>query len=203
MTSGTIAPEWAAGRYTGHCRQGISVMLRTARSSSTSNLLERSGLTPAFRGAEFREMYEDWSASRTPPRTARNERTACKRVTETIAPVRLKDVTRARAEQIITFIMRPDEKGHVTSPAGANFYIRALRSIYSVAVRWKLLEENPFSGMTQLSFDLPTPRILTRAEIARFFASLQKNAPDYVPLIAFYLVTAYAGMKRCSLNGST
>jgi hypothetical protein len=107
--------------------------------------------------ADFGAMYKERSASRKPHGTARNERLAPEKVTAVLAPVRLKDLTRARAEQFITIITKPDEEGHVTSPAGANFYIRTLRSICSVAMSWKLLEENPFSGMAQLSFDLPVP----------------------------------------------
>ncbi len=148
---------------------------------------------PRMRWENFRQTFEAWSRARKPHGTFKNDELALRRLTEVLAPGLLTDITRERAESFITTITSTPWKGRTTSNAGANFYIRTLRAIFTIAVDWKMLEENPFRGVKVLPADLPAPRILTRSEIARIFRSMRAIAPLYEPLISFYLVT---GMRR-------
>lgn len=136
---------------------------------------------------DFRTQYLAWSKARKPAGTYKNEKLAIERLAGVISPVLLVDITRERAEEFVTRIA-----GTLT-PAGVNFYIRTLRSIFGVAVEWKLLQENPFRSVKLLKFDMPAPRILTRSEVAAIFRVMERQAPEYIPLIAFYLMT---GMRR-------
>lgn len=136
---------------------------------------------------EFERQYLEYAKARKPHGSYKNEELALRRLSGVVPLNQLSDLTRKRAEYFITKASKD------MRPASMNFYIRTLRAIFTVAVEWKLLDENPFMGVKPLSADLPSPRILTRVEIAALFHSLRVHAPGYVPLIAFYLMT---GMRR-------
>ena len=142
---------------------------------------------PRTRWEDWKRRYLDWSKVRKPHASYKNEELSLARFERVARPVLMRDVTRAQAEGFVTALAKK------VKPATVNYYLRTLRAIFTVALEWQVIEENPFKSVRTLKWDAPSPRILTREEVARLFIALQDHAPSYVPLIAFYLMT---GMRR-------
>ena len=79
----------------------------------------------------------------------------------------------------------------VVSPSSVNIELRALRSMMSVAVRWKLLAENPFKGMKQVRVPEKPPTYFSRKELQELLSTVKEGW--FKELVAF---AALSGMRR-------
>jgi integrase len=78
-------------------------------------------------------------------------------------------------------------------PVTVNFYVRTLRAIFGVALKWKYIPSNPFREVKLPGFELPPPRILSKKELAKIFEVTKRDCPEYLQLFQFYLFT---GLRR-------
>jgi integrase len=77
------------------------------------------------------------------------------------------------------------------SPASVNIELRALRSMMSVAVRWKLLSENPFRGMKQVRVPEKPPTYFSQRDLQILLSTIKEEW--FKELVAF---AALSGMRR-------
>lgn len=61
------------------------------------------------------------------------------------------------------------------SPVSVNVELRALRSIMNVALRWKYIEHNPFSGMKLVPVPERTPSYLSKVEFEALVSAIREQ----------------------------
>lgn len=147
----------------------------------------------------FKLEYIEYAKTRKAEGTVEGERIVLEKFSS-VCPEnrRLDSITGRVADRFITVLSNetiakdPDQK-RTRRPASVNVYIRTLRSIFSVAVKWGHLKVNPFSQVKVLRVETELPRILTLEEINLFFSKAREMSPDLVPLYEFYILT---GVRR-------
>lgn len=150
---------------------------------------------------DFEKEYVVWAETRKTKGTIQAERSCLKRLRTTLDITRLDQLTVKGADSFISTIARGNSAARGTkkdkvqpmSPSGVNFYIRTLRSIFSTAVKWKYLIENPFKQVGLLKVELDLPRVLNQREIASLIMTTRHHYPELVDLFHFYLLT---GLRR-------
>lgn len=80
------------------------------------------------------------------------------------------------------------------SPITINIELRCLRAAFNTALRWELIEKNPFSKMQQIPIPKRTPAFLTADDVFKLVHSITK--PWLRDVIIFALNT---GMRRGEL----
>lgn len=132
---------------------------------------------------DFKKEYLEYSRSRKALNTVKADEYAFSKLQKVITFRYLDEITPKHADSFVTFIRQK------LSPAGTNFYIRSLRTIFNTAVRWDYLASNPFKMAQQIKFELPIPRVLTVKEIEAILSTTKKVQPELVPLFEFYILT--------------
>jgi len=61
------------------------------------------------------------------------------------------------------------------SPVTINVELRALRTAFNVAIRWELVEKNPFKGMRLVPVPERTPAFLTKDDFQRLLNVIKEN----------------------------
>ena len=150
---------------------------------------------------DFEAEYVVWAETRKMKGTIQAERSCLKRLRTTLNITRLDQLTVKGADSFISTIAQgksaargtKKDKAQPMSPSGANFYIRTLRSIFSTAVKWRYLTENPFKQVSLFKVELDLPRVLSQREIASLIMTTRHHYPELVDLFHFYLLT---GLRR-------
>jgi len=75
-------------------------------------------------------------------------------------------------------------------------YLRTLRSCFGTALKWELIDANPFKGVAMLHEELPDPRVLSDEEKGRILAKVRELYPGDEPALEFLLQT---GLRRGEL----
>lgn len=146
--------------------------------------------------ADYELEYFTWAKSIKAPRTIEVEKSCFKMFREITNINNLSNINNHSIDKFISYITQKN------SPATANYYIRTLRSIFNTALRWNYMAENPFRSAKLLRFELSPPRILTRSEIRKIFASAYKRAPELAQLFEFYLLTGLRRSEAINLQWS-
>lgn len=136
---------------------------------------------------DYREEYLAWAKPLKSPETIGIEKNALTRFQGIVKTKYLDEVTARMVDEFISKLA-----GEV-KPITVNFYVRTLKAIFSVALRWKYIAENPFAETKFLGFELPPVRILSRKELTAIFDVAKRDFPGYLPLLQFYLCT---GLRR-------
>lgn len=147
---------------------------------------------------DFVDQYLEWASERKRENTVRVERSALKRFREDIGVKYVDEVTPRTAERFITYILdrklSPKGKPYRKMTArGANYYLRTLRAAFSTAVRWEMIESNPFLKLKPLPVDDVYPRILKESEVRKILLHIKEHEPEFFDLITVYLFT---GLRR-------
>ncbi len=61
------------------------------------------------------------------------------------------------------------------SPVTVNVELRALRSIMNVALRWELIQKNPFAGLKLMTVPETLPQYLSKADFQKLFVTIKEN----------------------------
>lgn len=136
---------------------------------------------------EFRDEYLHWAKPLKSPETIGVERNAFDRLRKGMKVKYLDEVTVRIADEFASNLARE------VKPVTVNFYIRTLRAIFGIALKWKYIASNPFREVKLPSFELPPPRILSKRELKKIFETTLRECPEYLPLFQFYVFT---GLRR-------
>lgn len=136
---------------------------------------------------EFRDEYLHWAKPLKSPETIGVEKNALIRFQGIIKAKHLDEVTPRMVDEFISKLASE------VKPITINFYVRTLKAIFGVALRWKYIAENPFAETKPLAYELPPVRILSRKELAAIFEVATREFPAYLQLLQFYLCT---GLRR-------
>lgn len=79
-------------------------------------------------------------------------------------------------------------------PTTVNIELRALKSMFSTAIKWNLIEKNPFKGLQLLRIAKTYPEYLTKEEVELLSNSNDTNWLKYIIILAFNF-----GMRRNEL----
>ena len=99
---------------------------------------------------------------------------------------RIKPALGARKVASVTFSDISRLHRSIAAPYSANRHLSLLTTMFGLAVRWKLIDKNPCSGVEK-NPEQARARYLSPAEIARLFAALDKY-PDAAPANAIRLL---------------
>jgi integrase len=83
-------------------------------------------------------------------------------------------------------------------PASINLEIRAIRSALNYALRWKLIDQNPFSGVKQLPIPDKAPAYFQRDDFVRLVSLIKE--PWLKEIVLFAVST---GMRRSEITNLT
>jgi integrase len=61
------------------------------------------------------------------------------------------------------------------SPVTVNVELRALRSIMNVALRWELIEKNPFTGLKLMTVPEVLPQYLSKQDFQKLFSIIKEG----------------------------
>lgn len=136
---------------------------------------------------DFQKEYLLWAEPLKSPETVSVERNTLDRFRKAVSVKHLDEVTVKIADEFTSNIARE------VKPVTVNFYVRTLRAIFAVALKWKYISSNPFREVKLPAFELPVPRILSKKELSNIFEVARKDYPRYFHLIQFYLFT---GLRR-------
>jgi integrase len=150
---------------------------------------------------DYTEEYLVWAETRKAKATIQAERWCLERVLRVLEIKRLDQITPKQADRFISEIAKEKAPARGAkkkplgpmAPASVNYYIRTLRSIFSTAVKWKYLSENPFKQVQLLRVELGLPRVLDQREIASLIMTAKHHYPHLVDLFHIYLLT---GLRR-------
>jgi site-specific recombinase XerD len=79
-------------------------------------------------------------------------------------------------------------------PTTVNIELRALKSMFNTAVKWELIDKNPFKGVQLLRVTKGYPKYLTKEEVDLLCESTRMDWLRYIILLAFN-----TGMRRNEL----
>lgn len=79
----------------------------------------------------------------------------------------------------------------VVAPTSVNVELRALRTIFNIAMRWNLLEVNPLSKMQLLRVPENTPTFFTRNDCRKFVETVGTHCIKDV-----FLFAVMTGLRR-------
>jgi len=136
---------------------------------------------------ELFDLYLEWAKPRLAASSYRNYKSIKKRILEECSIEHVDEFSRENAEQLMMKL-----QGKMTA-RGANYYLRALRTIFQLAVEWEYIGSNPFTKVQKFKEPSIKPRIMKRSELEAFFGIVKKDFPEYYDLFLVYLLT---GLRR-------
>lgn len=157
------------------------------RRTMAGELDKLSGRPPRKTVADFRQEYLAWSETVHRPSTVDAETLAFAHLGhDTLA---LQDITSQHFDLMAARLLKAGNKA-----SSVNVHRRHLRAALGKAVKWKLIEKNPFADTASLRVDKKPPAFLPPGEIE----SVLKKIPDTDArlLVAAYLAT---GRRRSEL----
>lgn len=92
------------------------------------------------------------------------------------------------------------ELAKTLSPRTVNSNISFMRSAFRRAVRWDLIDRNPFEGVDPLPYQKEPPRDFTQSELLQLFVQIDRQFPRYSDLFRFYLHTGMRTMEPLTLE---
>ncbi|MGG1600353.1 tyrosine-type recombinase/integrase [Paenibacillus naphthalenovorans] len=93
---------------------------------------------------------------------------------------------------------RIDGKDGALGASSLAYIYRVLQSIFSKAVEWKIIKDNPMVGVTKPKESPREMAVYNEDEVTRLFEALQNEHPRFRMLITLALTT---GMRRAELIG--
>ena len=97
----------------------------------------------------------------------------------------------ARLHECVQARLGVDELRRSVSPITVNIELRTLRAALNTAVRWHLIEKNPFEKLALISIPKRTPAFLTKEEAVRLLAAIRDDW-----LKNFVIFAINTGMRR-------
>jgi integrase/recombinase XerC len=79
--------------------------------------------------------------------------------------------------------------GHVLAPMTVRSYVNNLRTVFSMARRWKYCTENPFTDVPLPKVERPRPRTYGVEEIRVILGATAQHAPECLDIFLVYLLT--------------
>ena len=137
---------------------------------------------------EFRRRYFTWAREHKRPSTIRLEMLFLTQF------VRFSDITylgEATKDDVENFILRRSKDG--LKPRSVNDALKHLQAMYNYAIKWGLVEHNPFKGVKHLKVEKNPPRYLNKEGVESVLTIAEKKGRE------IYLVFAlgiYAGLRK-------
>ena len=129
---------------------------------------------------EFVERFLDWSQTTKAKNTYLTDKKACKNLIEYFENIKLSQIKLLNLEAWKVWLV--DFKG--LSKTTANIRIRHIKSMFSKAVEWQFLEENPAKNLKLYNVPKGKPNFLTEKEVKNFL----KVVKNEMHLAIFYLL---------------
>ncbi len=136
---------------------------------------------------EFLTLYLEWCKPRRAETTYKNYVSIKKRLLTEIGIKYIDEIDRQQAEGLIIRLAA------TMTARGVNYYLRALKAFFHLAVDWQYLPTSPFKDIQKLREPTLRPRVLKRSELVNLFKIIQKDYPEYLELFVVYLLT---GIRR-------
>ncbi len=146
----------------------------------------RLGFTSDIELRAFLEKFLEWSRTTKAKQTYATDRKVAENLTEYFGEtIRLSRITTAKAEGFKLFLVNHKEYSKTT----ANIRLRHAKAMFSKAVEWNHLAENPFFKVKPFKTEEKL-RYLTPEELKRFFSVIDRE--DHR---AYFLLVFYTGMR--------
>jgi integrase len=147
---------------------------------------------------DFLDQYEEHSKTQgKQPGSIANEKSIIKIFKSIVKDQPLRKFNKKSADKFFSTLHERSRKRHgveeMITAHGKNLYLRALRTMWNLALTWKMVAENPFKEVSKFVPDTKRPRVLDEEEIKKVLTSLIKLSPHLLELTLFYL---YTGMRR-------
>lgn len=138
---------------------------------------------------QFMKQYVDWAEKVQPVKTWKANRLSLRKLLPYCEGVSLSEIGAFHMDQMIAECF---ERGRKVG--AVNCYIRHAKSVFNQAVKWKMVDANPFNECKQLRKSQKPPKAMEKHEIDALLSSIY-DCYDYL-LIRAYLVT---GRSRAEL----
>ncbi len=146
----------------------------------------RLGFTSDIELRAFLEKFLEWSKATKAKQTYATDRKVAENLVEYFGEtIRLSRITPAKAEGFKLFLVNHKEYSKTT----ANIRLRHAKAMFSKAVEWNHIAENPFSKVKPFKTEEKL-RYLTPDELKRFFSVIDRE--DHR---AYFLLIFYTGMR--------
>jgi len=155
--------------------------------------------------------YRAWADANKKPRTRKSEENALHPWLAFNHVKFLADVSHKQVDAFVTHLATKPalrgsvngttkETGRTLKPATVHSYISNLRTVFSMAVRWKYLQENPFHGVPLPTFEKPRNRTFTLDEIKRILLSTAEHSPECIDIFILYFLTGMRASEALRLQ---
>jgi len=135
---------------------------------------------------KFAREYLDWCEKARAESTYKKAEEVLKRFIHFTGNCLISSLSRKELDKYVTFLLG---KGYAKTTV--NFHIRTLKAIFSKAVDWEYLEENPFAGYKTLRVQTKHPRFLLPEDIEKVESVI--DDPDWLFIFRLFV---YTGMRK-------
>ena len=138
--------------------------------------------------ADFRQRYIEYAKAHKRPKTVVTDKWAMDLLQKHQPIQLLNHLTPAKVEALKKKLLKAD-----FSPSSINIALRHLSSIFGTAVKWQLLDKNPFSKVPKIKTEQKLPRFLTKDQIEDLLAVARSHGRD---IYLVFLLGIYAGLRK-------
>ena len=141
---------------------------------------------------QFRKQYMDWAKVERPRNTYLADRQALNRLSDLHAQVPLAEIGQWHVDQVVTTMLKAGLK-----VSSVNNFLRHVKSAFSKAVAWGILDDNPLGKVKLRRQDKAPPKALSIQQVGALLKTLAGDC--YMELvIRAFLIT---GRSRAELAG--
>lgn len=203
---GSLYVDFRIGGYKGkrHVLALHTLDKQVARLKAAELFTQHAGTESLFTSRttvdEFLTQYRNWANTQKPARTRETEEAALRRFCEFNQRKHIADITHRDVDLFIqhlasSFVVHRFRNGKhkpstrkVSAPT-IHSYIRTLRAIFQMAVRWKLISLNPFAEAPLPKYEKPLPVTFTMQEVRAVLDATAQHAPECLDLFIVYFLT--------------
>jgi len=160
---------------------------------------------------QYLAEYRAWADSQKLPRTRKSEENALKPWVAFNTATYLDEIDARHVDRFIVHLAhKPALRGfrggtskalgHPLRPSTIASYIRNLRTVFSMAKRWKYLNENPFSSAPLPKVERQLPRIYAPHEIQAILRATAQHSPECLDVFLVYFLTGMRAAEALRLE---